>query len=253
MQGSLRVAGGMRALIDGLAHDLLAQNILTGRAVTALSYSAGGVIAKHADGAIAARQVVLAVPPRVAAQTIRFAPELGDRAMDAARAIPTWMAGQAKIIAVYDAPHWRRAGLSGDDMSQQGPMVEIHDASPIDGGPYALFGFVGVPPDIRAHHHDQVIALALKQLQAMFGPDMAHPLSIRMMDWAQVPQVAALLDQAPSGHHPAYGLPLALCDLWGKVLIFGSTETAQDFGGYLEGALEAAERVYNRLKGGQAD
>jgi monoamine oxidase len=173
--------------------------------------------------------------------------------MDAARAIPTWMAGQAKIVAVYDEPHWRKAGLSGEGMSQQGPMVEIHDASPVDGGPYALFGFVGVPPNIRARHHDEVVALALKQLQAMFGPDMAHPLSIRMMDWAQVPQIAAPLDQAPSGHHPAYGLPLALSDLWDKALIFGSTETAQDFGGYLEGALEAAERVADRLKGEQVD
>lgn len=249
MQGSFRVAGGMRALIDVLARDLPAQNIMTGRAVTALRHTASGIIATHLDGAITARQVVLAVPPRVAARTIAFTPELGRAAMDAMRAIPTWMAGQAKIIAVYDEPHWRRAGLSGDGMSQQGPMVEIHDASVIAGGPYALFGFVGVAPDIRARHHDEMIALALAQLQKMFGPGMAQPLSIRMMDWAQVPQISTPWDHAPSGHHPAYGLPAALRTLWGGALDFGSTETAREFGGYLEGALEAAESVANRLTG----
>lgn len=243
MQGSLRVADGMGALIDGLARDLPAQKIKTGRAVTALRHGPNGIVATHAGGAITARQVVLALPPRVAAQTIAFLPEFGRAIIEAMRAIPTWMAGQAKIVAVYDAPHWRKAGLSGDGVSQQGPMVEIHDASPVEGGPYALFGFVGVPPDIRAKHHDEVLALALAQLQAMFGPDMATPLSIRMMDWAQVPQISTSLDNAPSGQHPSYGLPVALRDLWGGALTFGSTETARDFGGFLEGALEAAERV----------
>lgn len=250
MQGSLRVAGGMGAVIAGLANDLPRQHILTGQAITALRHVDHGIIAAHADGTFTARQVVLALPPRVAAATIAFWPELPRPALDAMRAIPTWMAGQAKIIAVYDAPHWRRAGLSGDAMSQQGPMVEIHDASVIDGGPYALFGFVGVPPDLRARHHDEVITLALTQLQALFGPAMAKPVSIRMKDWAQVPQITTDLDHLPAGHHPAYGLPVALRDLWGGAVMFGSTETAHDFGGYLEGALEASERVATSLKGG---
>jgi len=251
MQGSLRVAGGMGALIAGLARDLPAQNISTGRAITALRHVDDGISATHTDGAITARQVVLALPPRVAALSIGFLPELGRPALDALRAIPTWMAGQAKIIAVYNEPHWRKAGLSGDAMSQQGPMLEIHDASVIEGGPYALFGFVGVPPDLRARHHDEVVALALAQLQAMFGPSMAEPLAIRMMDWAQVPQITTALDYVPTGQHPAYGVPVALRDLWGGALMFGSTETAHQFGGYLEGALEAAERVAAALNGGQ--
>jgi len=200
MQGSLRVAGGMAALIDGLGRGLPGPNIMTGRAVTALRQTRYGISATCGDGSITARQVVLAVPPRGAVQTIAFAPGLTVVAHEVARAIPTWMAGQAKIIAVYDEPHWRKAGLSGDAMSQKGPMVELHDASPIDGGPYALFGFVGVPPDIRVRHEAEVIALALAQLQAMFGPRMAEPLSIRMTDWARVPQIATALDHT---QHPA--------------------------------------------------
>lgn len=251
MQGSLRVGGGMGALIDGLTHGLPGHRLMTGRAVTALRQTTDGLQATCADHPITARQVVLALPPRVAVQTIALDPGLTDAAQQAARAIPTWMAGQAKIIAVYDEPHWRKAGLSGDGMSQKGPMVEIHDASPDEGGPYALFGFVGVPPGIRADHPDEVIALALAQLQAMFGPQMAQPMAMRMADWARLPQIATPLDYAASGHHPAYGLPPALRGLWGGALSLGSTEVAETFGGYLEGALEAAERIAARFGAGQ--
>ncbi len=247
MQGSLRIAGGMAALIDGLAQALPAHRIRPDCPVTALHRSGSRITATHAQGAVTARRVVLALPPRIAAETIAFTPALPDPAQTAARAIPTWMAGQAKILAVYaDAP-WRKAGLSGTAMSRKGPLVEIHDASPMEGGPFALFGFVGLPPALRASHAEEVTALALAQLQALFGPAMAQPLSIRMMDWARLPQIATALDLAPPGHHPAYGLPAALRGLWGDALIFGATETATAFGGYLEGALEAADRVADQL------
>lgn len=251
MRGALRISGGMGALIEALARDLPAHKITRAQPVKALRRTADGIIATHAGGAIGARQVVLAVPPRVAAQSIAFTPALDRPVLEAMRAIPTWMAGQAKILAVYDTPHWRNAGLSGDGMSEHGPMVELHDASVEQGGPYALFGFVGVPPDIRARHHDQVIALALAQLEAMFGPQMAQPLAIRMMDWAQVPEICTPLDHAPAGHHPSYGVPRALRGLWGGALELGSSETAASFGGYLEGALEAAERVATQVQGAQ--
>jgi len=48
-------------------------------------------------------------------------------------------------------------------------------------------------------------------------------------------------------HHPAYGLPKVLSSLCDGHLILASTETATYFGGYLEGALEAAERCVNEL------
>jgi monoamine oxidase len=43
--------------------------------------------------------------------------------------------------------------------------------------------------------------------------------------------------------HPTYGLPPDLTGLWDGCLHFGSTETASCHGGYLEGALDASERL----------
>jgi monoamine oxidase len=248
MSGSLRVEGGMGGLIQGLANALPGGNIRMGEAVTRLQQLDGRVLAHHTSGAISAQRVVLALPPRVAAETIRHEPALAENVMAAMTAVPTWMAGQAKILAVYNRPHWREAGLSGDAASQRGPMVELHDASPAAGGPYAIFGFVGLPVTTRALRKPDVISAARQQLVSLFGPAMADPLAIEMMDWAQAPQISTQLDQAPPSYHPSYGLPPALRAVWDGKLLFGSTEMAREFGGYLEGALEAAERTNAELR-----
>jgi len=44
-------------------------------------------------------------------------------------------------------------------------------------------------------------------------------------------------------------MPPALTDLWDGRLHFAGTEVAPTFGGYIEGALEAAENVLHQLDG----
>ncbi|NOR30732.1 MAG: NAD(P)-binding protein [Sulfitobacter sp.] len=251
MEGSYRLAGGIGSVVAALADVLDPTKIMTNTRLTAVDYSRGEITAQVDDSGtpriITANKIVMAVPPRVIADTVSFKPALDAAQMQALQNVPTWMAGQAKIIAVYDQPHWRNAGLSGDAMSQQGPMVEIHDASPMQGGPYAMFGFVGVPADARALHKDEMMRLAVAQLTGMFGPEMANPMHLVLQDWATIPDIARPKDRQPVRSHPSYGLPSNLRDLTARGLIFASTETAPEFGGFLEGALEAAERVANTL------
>ena len=68
-------------------------------------------------------------------------------------------------------------------------------------------------------------------------------------DWTFDPWTATPLDRQPIYAHPVYGLPATMCNLWGNRLLFGGTEVAAQFGGYLEGALEAAEMVGAQLLG----
>lgn len=247
MQGSYRLEGGMGALIGALAQSLspLKDRIFRGARLTDVYHNGGlpsaRVFQNDKEINVQAKQIVLALPPRVIAETIAFHPQLEPSQIKAMSSVPTWMAGQAKILAVYDVPHWRNAGLSGDAMSRKGPMVEIHDASPAKGGPYALFGFVGVPARVRAAYREALLEEALNQFVALFGPDMAHPEALLLQDWATLPEIARDLDKTPAAYHPAYGLPDPLRLLGQKGIHFGSTETARGFGGFLEGALEAAE------------
>jgi monoamine oxidase len=246
MQGSHRVAGGFSTLIDGLRDRLDPKRLLMGRSITAISRGSRIVQAEisaltPATQQVTATIVVLAIPPRIAAETIDFGQDISASVLGAMRKVPTWMAGQAKIMALFDRPFWREAGLSGDAISRMGPMVEIHDASPAHGGPYGLFGFVGFPADVRVTHRDRMMELARDQLVRLFGHAAANPMQLVLQDWAAESLTATQSDVQVSALHPAYGLPSELANLWSGRLIFGSTEVARQFGGLLEGALEASE------------
>ncbi len=240
MEGSFRLKGGLAALIDALAARVPAGMIHLSTRITALTQSENGVLATTQSGQqISAQRAVLALPPRVAAE-LTYNPPLPEQTRSAMREVATWMAGQAKAIAVYDTPFWREAGLSGDAMSRRGPLVEIHDASPAEGRTYALFGFIGVPPHMRADEQtlrQQVLA----QLVRLFGSAAANPNALYIKDWAFDPFTSTDLDLQPLYTHPRYGLPQAMRGIWRDRIIFSGTEAAAQFGGYLEGALEAAE------------
>jgi len=246
MQGSWRLEGGLAALTQALADRLPDARKRLNSVVTRLEKTGGGITATLSDGeTLHADRVVLALPPRVAAR-ISYFPALPDTAVHAMRGISTWMAGQAKAVAVYDTPFWREEGLSGDATSRLGPMVEIHDASPATDGPYALFGFIGLPPQARSD--EQLLRRQLlAQLGRIFGSKAAEPEQLYVKDWAFDPHTATEADKAPLLAHPAYGLPRAMTGLWGNSLRFAGTEVAPQFGGYLEGALEAAENILNTI------
>ena len=246
MEGSWRIRGGMAALTDGLVARIPEERRALSMAAQSITDSGDGITVRFANGQdIVAERVVFALPPRVAGE-FAYAPALPDLALANMRAVPTWMAGQAKVVAIYPEPFWRNAGLSGDAMSQRGPMAEIHDASPDTDGPYALFGFVGVPPKAR-QDEPQLRAAIVSQLARVFGPQASEPDALYLKDWAFDANTAVEADQLPLRAHPDYGRPKSLEGLWQGRLIFAGTENAPEFGGYLEGALASAEEVLSQL------
>ncbi|MFT5176154.1 MAG: monoamine oxidase [Gammaproteobacteria bacterium] len=252
MAGSLRITGGMQSLIDVLTQRIPAHKILRQAKVTKLEHAraeiAASVVLDDHEATFRCSTAVLALPPRLAATSIVFAPQLAADALAAMRAIPTWMAGHAKVVAVYERAFWRAAGLSGDGISHRGPLVEIHDASPKSSAQGALFGFVGVPAQIRQADGFDVVAPALEQLIKLYGPNAANPVDVLAQDWAEEAFTATEQDaRDESPGHQSNGSPLALMSLWGGQLMLGSSEMGRGFGGYLEGALEAADTVLAKL------
>jgi monoamine oxidase len=251
---SMRVVGGLPALTHALHARLQRTRVLTGTRVTALAAdpqrTAGGVMlqTESAGGAatLHAASVVLALPPRLAS-ALDWTPAL---APDTARrwaATPTWMAGQAKLLATYATPFWRADGLSGTAFSQAGPLVEMHDASDASGRHAALFGFVGVPAAQRARAgRPALVAAALAQLSRLFGPQAGAPLQVHLQDWAQEPETATVADQSPASGHPE-PQSTALPPPWQGRVVLAGTEFAPAFTGYLEGAVGAAEQAVHEL------
>ncbi len=247
MQGSRRLKGGLGKLIEKLVTQLPSERLHLNALVSKITNRDENAefpieVSTETGANFSASEVVLAIPPRIASQ-LAYAPGLPAQAMSAAEKIPTWMAGHAKAVAIYKTAFWKESGLSGDAMSRSGPLAEIHDASPSEGGPYALFGFVGVPASFRSEHPEALKDGITKQLGLLFGEQGARPESVLLQDWAFDPHTATSFDQVPLNRHPVYGRPDALKNLWRGRLHFGSTEMGSQFGGFIEGALEVADEL----------
>ena len=150
-----------------------------------------------------ARKVILALPPRLAAASILFEPDLPHNLAQAMLKTGTWMAGQAKFCALYEKPFWRQNGLSGEAFSQRGPLGEIHDGSAHGTGPHGFSGFVGVPA-ARRKQQKGLVAAMIDQLGAIFGEPEARPTAFFFQDWARERFTATAYDQPPMVEHPVY-------------------------------------------------
>jgi monoamine oxidase len=210
----------------------------------------------HSSGEIRVcycQRLVITAPPRIVASMIRFEPELDTHLLHKLLDVPTWMAGQAKVMVTYPQPFWREAGLSGAALaaSADAPLREIFDASGEDGTPAILGGFVGWSVSRRQQEGHLLAAAMIAQLVELFGEKAAKPQAILYRDWATNPWLATPADAVLPNGHPQYGQDYLQQPLWadasGGCVWLGGTETARDSGGYLEGALEAAERVAAQL------
>ncbi|SDZ98051.1 monoamine oxidase [Thalassobacillus cyri] len=243
-----RLVGGVQSLIDAIADTLPRRTIELDTRVTAIRMGEQETITletAHADGtqkSLRAKAVILALPPRIVARHITFSPSFPDKLTTSLLDKPTWMAGQAKAIAIYDRPFWREDGLSGQAMSWAGPLQEIHDASP-ETGYGALFGFFGIPPKMRQKlGEEKVLKLVVDQLVRLYGQSAEKPISLLYKDWSSDPETAVDDDSTPLSSFPNYGPPVSPGG-WGEKIFFAGTETASEHGGHLEGALRAAERA----------
>lgn len=251
--GARRLDGGMARLIKALAADLPRHLIYFGHGLTAVS-DCGDHIAlvfRVAEGTVEfrARRVVLAVPPRLLEQHVRFEPALDDATRDAMCNAQTWMASQAKVVIGYDRPFWRQAGRSGNAFVTHAQAVigEIFDACDMTAKKAGLGGFLALSPELRESFSVGLPMLMASQMVQVFGPALEAGVQ-NYQDWATEAFTCSALDRnSPHAEHTSFANPLLRRPLWGGKLHLGGSETARRGAGYLEGALEAARRIDREL------
>jgi monoamine oxidase len=246
---SMRFEGGTGAIVRALAGALPPERLRTGARVTHLALSDESIDLTFTmpDGnteILTAAQAIFALPPRLLAASIAFAPGLEPETMMRWHNTATWMAPHAKFFALYDRPFWRKAGLSGTAQSGVGPLVELHDATTASGSA-ALFGFVGVLADQRAEIGEgRLVQACLAQLVRLFGPQATKPQATLFKDWASDP-LTATVDDRRGGDHPYPDPRPWISGAWAKRVSLGGSETSATDPGYLAGALDAATRAAN--------
>ncbi len=253
-EGARRLHGGMAQLINALVADLPPGLTHLGHILISVSDRGDRVVLTFAAGddtvAFEARHVVLAFPPRLLEQQVRFEPDLDEATREAMRGAETWMAAQAKVVIAYDRAFWREAGHSGNAFvtHEQAVVGEIFDACDGDAAKAALGGFLALSPELRASFSAGLPMLMDNQMLQVFGAALEHGEQ-QYRDWAAEPFTCSALDRtAPRVEHADGANPMLRRTHWNGKLYLGGSETAARGTGYLEGALEAARRIDLSLK-----
>ncbi len=180
-----------------------------------------------------ARRVVLALaPPLVGRIAIDLSPAQR-QFVDGVR-----MGSVVKAFAAYARPFWRDHGLSGEVYRPRGVVRAVVE---MGGDPPALLAFIVGPHAARWHERtaDDRRAEVLETLEAYFGEAAARPLAYVEKDWAADAWSAGCVAATVPG-------TLARGGRWrepfGRVHIAG-TESAVEWPGYMDGAIEAGERA----------
>lgn len=198
-----------------------------------------GATVHTASGAIRAGRVIVTVPPPVAAR-IEHDPPLPD----ARRALEqgTVMGTVHKAIAVYDEPFWRTSRRTAEVVLLDEPGCAVFDSSPPGGPGHLCFLLAG--PEARALDDlDPAVRRTrlLAPLARRFGDRVLEPSGWHEKSWhldehAGGGYLALPLAGTDAGHLPVAADPIG-------PLHFGGAETAAEHAGYIEGAIEAGERV----------
>jgi monoamine oxidase len=194
-----------------------------------------------ADGVtVRARRAIVAIPP-VLVNAIEHRPALPAARVQLGQRTP--MGAIAKVSAVYDAPFWRADGLSGQALTDRGPVTLTFDNSPPSGRPGVLLGFVG-GDDARAYERlspERRREAAMAGFARLFGPRAARPRDVVEKRWTADEWSAG----GPMGN-PVPGawarLGPALRAHAGRVHWAG-TETATVWCGFIDGAVRSGERA----------
>ncbi len=243
---SYRVAGGTQKLTDTLITHLDPQTLHLNTRVTTVTATELGVSVATADGRTwQADRVVICIPPQLAGSRITVFPELPVSAQDMLPTVQTWMAGSVKFALEYARPFWRARGFSGMLYSHAGLVTEMYDHNSFAGDKFGFTGFLqGSAARYSLEGRKENV---LRQLSELFGQEAGEPLAYLDKVWDD----EYILDGNPviERPHQNNGHPLLRREYMNGKLLFCGTETASSFPGYMEGAVEAAMRVADRVQG----
>jgi monoamine oxidase len=242
-----RFVGGSQQVPLRLAAQL-GDRVILSSPVRVIERTDSGVRVVSDRVTIAAKRVVVAIPPTLAGR-ITYGP-----ALPFERDQLTQRFGQGtltKVAAVYDRPFWREEGLTGALVSTGAPVSVSYDDSPPDGRIGILAGFVGAD---NARRYARMGAAdrkraVLAQFEHSFQSSRArHPTAFLETSWAGeewtrgcpvgIPAVGSFVSYGPRLREPV-----------GRIHWAG-TETATYWNGYMDGAISSGQRAADEVRAG---
>jgi len=241
-----RITGGSSSIIQYLANFIGPTTIHTNAAVNAIEWKDDYLQVICNNGhSYTSSSVIMAIPPQVAAKTITFQPALPNHLVQVMQHTQTWMAGSIKFALAYTTPFWKQAFNISTIYSDKGPATEMYDHTDATEQHFALKGFL--LPQLNKATPLQRKECVAQQFQRYFGT-MANSF-IQYTDYVWCNNWVGcgeeqnhLLPHQNNGHY------LYTKGYMNERLFWAGTETAQQFGGYMDGAVEAGLRAAKAIQ-----
>ena len=232
-----RVVGGSQMISIKMAEQL-GDRVLLSAPVTHIDQSDSGVTVRGENFSVSAKQVIVAVPPTIAAR-IRYNPLMPALRDQLTQRMP--MGSVIKVQCVYPTPFWRDSGYNGQATSDTGPVRITFDNTPPDKSVGVLMGFMEgsdgrVASEWTPEERKQG---TIDSFVRYFGDAAKEPLEYIEQSWMN--------EEWTRGCYGAVFVPGGWTD-FGKHLRapvgrihWAGTETATIWNGYMDGAVRSGE------------
>ena len=227
--------GGTQQIALRIAEELGPRVVLSAPVNRIERHENGGTTVTYGDEQVDAKYVIVAIPPEQRSG-IEFSPELPVEYQHLAR---RWPQGKlSKAYAAYDKPFWRAEGLSGQALSDEGPVFITFDVSPSEGAPGILLGFAD-PRTFDPLSPEQRRERALACFASIFGDAALRPIDYIDHCWGAEPFAPGGPTAAPPpGSWTNYGWWLGKPH---EPIHWAGTETADEWTGFLDGAVRSGK------------
>jgi monoamine oxidase len=234
-----RFRGGAQLVPERMAAQL-GDRVLLEAPVRQIDQTGTGVTVRSDDLIVNAQRAIVAIPPTLAGR-IFYEPALPPLRDQLTQHMP--QGSLMKFEAVYPTPFWRAKGLTGQVVSENGPVKVTFDVSPQSGTPGIMMGFIG---GHEARVWEQRSATSrrnavLDQFAHFFGNEARAPQQVVEFNWSTevwnrgcpvaVLGPGTLLDFGAELRKPA-----------GRIHWAG-TETSTYWNGYMDGAVRSGKRA----------
>ncbi|XP_073523345.1 amine oxidase [flavin-containing]-like [Phyllobates terribilis] len=242
-----KFVGGAGQISEKMAERLQGQVKLQ-RPVVRIDQSAENITVETVNHEIyEAKYVISAIPPALCLK-IHFNPGLPPLRNQLINRVP--MGSVIKCMVYYKEAFWRKKDYCGSMVieDEEAPIGLTLDDTKPDGTVPAIMGFIlarksrrlaNLTKDERKRKICELYARVLESEEAL------HPVHYEEKNWCE--------EQYSGGCYTAY-FPPGILTQYGRVLrqpfgrlFFAGTETATEWSGYLEGAIQAGERAAREI------
>ncbi|KAL7865904.1 hypothetical protein SRHO_G00111510 [Serrasalmus rhombeus] len=242
-----KFVGGSSQISECMAREL-GDRVKLQSAVCSIDQTGDMVVVKTvSEETYKAKYVIVAIPPGLNLK-IHFNPELPPLRNQLIHRVP--MGSVIKCMVYYRENFWRKKGYCGSMVieEEEAPIGLTLDDTKPDGTVPAIMGFIlarksrklaGLTKEERKKRICEIYARVLGSEEAL------HPIHYEEKNWCE--------EEYSGGCYTAY-FPPGILTQFGKVLrepvgrlYFAGTETATEWSGYMEGAVQAGERASREI------